>query len=42
VIRVENRRKYLAALDSASIDLDIRPFARFIAERVQWSLDQAA
>jgi hypothetical protein len=42
VIRAEDRDPYLAALDSASIDLDIAPLARFIAERVQWSLDEAA
>jgi len=41
VIRVEDRDAYLRALDSASIDLDIAPFAHFIAERVRWSLDQA-
>jgi fido (protein-threonine AMPylation protein) len=40
VIRVEDRKPYLAALDSASVDLDIAPFASFIAERVQLSLDQ--
>lgn len=42
VIRVEDRDEYLASLDGASVDNDIRPFARFIAERVQWSLEQAA
>ena len=42
VIRVEDRGDYLAALESASIDQDIEPFARFVAERVQWSLEQAA
>ena len=42
VIRVEDRDVYLAALESASIDQDIGPFARFVAERVQWSLEQAA
>jgi fido (protein-threonine AMPylation protein) len=42
VIRVEDRDAYLAALESASIDQDIAPFARFVAERVQWSLEQAA
>jgi len=42
VIRVEDREKYLKALESASVDNDIRPFATFIAERVQWSLEQAA
>jgi hypothetical protein len=34
VIRVEDRTEYLAALDRASIDMDIGPFAEFIAERV--------
>lgn len=38
VIRVEDRNDYLSALESASIDIDIRPFATFVAERVQWSL----
>jgi len=42
VIRVEDRDAYLAALDRASIDANIQPFAAFIAERVRWSLDQAA
>ena len=42
VIRVEDRDAYLAAMESASIDQDIAPFARFVAERVQWSLEQAA
>jgi fido (protein-threonine AMPylation protein) len=41
IIRVEDRNAYLSALDRASIDMDIGPFANFIAERVQWSLDQA-
>ena len=40
VIRVEDRDAYLAALDRASIDLDIGPFADFLAERVQWSMEQ--
>jgi len=39
VIRKEDRTPYLAALDSASIDLDIAPFAGFVAERVRWSLE---
>jgi hypothetical protein len=42
VIRVEDRDAYLATLDRASIDADIAPFAKFIAERVRWSMDQAA
>ena len=35
------RNAYLAALDRASIDLDIKPFAAFISERVRWSMEQA-
>ena len=42
VIRVEDRDAYLGALDRASIDADIAPFARFIADRVRWSIDQAS
>ena len=41
VIRVEDRNVYLAALDGASIDMKIEPFAEFIAERTQWSMKQA-
>lgn len=40
IIRVEDRSAYLAALDRASIDLDIVPFADFVAQRVRWSLEQ--
>lgn len=40
VIRVRDRNAYLAALDSASIESDIKPFAAFIGERVRWSLEQ--
>jgi hypothetical protein len=35
VIRVEDRNAYLDALDRASIDTDIRPFAEFIAQRAK-------
>jgi hypothetical protein len=41
VIRVEDRAAYMQALESASVQMNIRPFATFIAERVQWSMDQA-
>jgi hypothetical protein len=34
IIRVQDRAPYLAALDRASVDMDILPFAKFIAERV--------
>jgi Fic family protein len=42
VVRVDDRAAYLEALDHASIDLDVAPFAAFLAERVMWSLQQAA
>jgi Fic family protein len=35
VIRVDDRAEYLAALDRASIDADIAPFAQFLAVRVR-------
>ncbi len=38
VVRVEDRAEYLKALDRASIEVDARPFANFIAKRVRWSL----
>lgn len=40
VIRVDDRDEYLAALDSASIDLKIKPFAKFVAQCVKYSIDQ--
>ena len=40
VVRVEDRVRYLRALDSASVDLNIAPFAAFLAERVGWSVSQ--
>ena len=40
VVRVEDRAAYLGALDRASLEADIRSLATFIAERVNWSLDQ--
>jgi Fic/DOC family protein len=42
VIRVEDRSRYLKALDSASIDMNLAPFATFLSERVAWSLAQAS
>jgi hypothetical protein len=39
VIRVEDRNAYLDALDRASIDTNIRPFAEFIARRVQGTVE---
>jgi fido (protein-threonine AMPylation protein) len=40
VIRVEDRDAYLAALEAASVESDIRPFAHFLAERVRWSSER--
>jgi fido (protein-threonine AMPylation protein) len=42
VIRVEDRAAYMKALESASVNMNIGPFAAFIAERVMWSIEQAA
>ena len=41
VIRVDDRDAYLASLDRASIDQDMEPFARFVAERVELALERA-
>jgi len=41
IVRVEDRKRYLDALDCASVDLNIVPLARFLAERVAWSSLQA-
>jgi len=35
VIRVEGRTEYLAALETASVDSDVRPFAKFVAKQVR-------
>ena len=42
VIRVEDREKYMKALEAASVENDVKPFADFVAERVQWSMDKAS
>src|SRR5882757_7122354 len=42
VVRVEDRSRYLKALDSASIDSNIEPFATFLAERAAWSINRAS
>jgi Fic family protein len=38
VVRIEDRDAYLAALDRASIGMDIEPFAEFIADRVKGAM----
>ncbi len=35
VIRVDDRAPYLSALETASVEADVRPFARFIARQMQ-------
>jgi Fic/DOC family protein len=35
VIRVEDRTEYLAALETASVESDVRPFAKFVAKQVR-------
>ena len=42
VIRVEDRDAYMKALESASVQMDIGPFASFIADRVKWSMERSA
>jgi Fic family protein len=42
IIRVEDRDEDFAALDRASIDADVKPFAQFVAERVKSSMDAIA
>ncbi|HYF51420.1 MAG TPA: Fic family protein, partial [Planctomycetota bacterium] len=37
VIRVEDRDAYLSALDEASINMNVKPFVKFLAERVRLS-----
>jgi fido (protein-threonine AMPylation protein) len=41
VVRVEDRTSYLRTLESASIESDVKPFAKFIAQRVDWSVAEA-
>jgi len=40
IIRVRDRNAYLAALDRASIDMDIKPFTTLIGQRVRWALEK--
>ena len=42
VILVTERDGYLAALEAASIEMDINPFARFVAKQVERSLEERA
>jgi fido (protein-threonine AMPylation protein) len=40
VIRLRDRKAYLAALDSASIDVKMKPFTTLLAQRVRWALEK--
>jgi hypothetical protein len=42
VIKVDDRDEYLAALEAASVDSDIRPFATFVAVRVRELMGEVA
>lgn len=42
VIRVEDRTEYLGALETASAQGDVRPFARFVANQMQRTPDPSA
>ena len=42
VIQVDDRDAYLAALERASIEQDMEPFARFLARRVESAMDRAS
>jgi hypothetical protein len=35
VIRVEDRAEYLAALETASVSADVRPFARLVVKQMK-------
>ncbi|KQU95523.1 cell filamentation protein Fic [Mesorhizobium sp. Root102] len=41
IVRVDDRKAYLAGLEDASVNMDVRPFAAFLAQRVKWSSGQA-
>ena len=41
VVRVDDRDAYLASLERASVEQDMEPFARFLAERVELALERA-
>ncbi|MBZ9605842.1 Fic family protein [Phyllobacterium chamaecytisi] len=42
VVRVEDRRAYLAGLEEASGNMNVKPFAAFLAEQVKWSFEQTS
>lgn len=42
VVRVDDRKAYLAGLEEASGNMNVKTFAAFLAARVQWSMEKAA
>ncbi|MGC2332362.1 MAG: DUF1488 family protein, partial [Candidatus Acidiferrales bacterium] len=40
VIRLRDRKNYLAALDHASIDADLKPFTTLLSQRVGWAFEK--
>jgi hypothetical protein len=42
VIRVEDRTAYMAVLETASVDMDVRAFSAFVDERVKWSAERSS
>jgi len=40
IIRLKDRNTYLAALDRASIDTDIKSFTAFVADRAMWFMEK--
>ncbi|MER9769894.1 Fic family protein [Mesorhizobium sp. M0189] len=42
VVRVDDRKAYLAGLEEASVNMNVKTFAAFLAERVKWSMEKAA
>lgn len=40
IIRLEDRARYMLALEAASTAFDVRPFAELIAERLNWSMQE--
>jgi len=41
IIKVDDRKKYMEAIESASVDKDIQPFAEFVGEAVKASMNRA-
>lgn len=40
IVRVEDRAEYLAGLENASVNMDVRPFALFLSQQVRRSLQK--